>query len=319
MQDRFGRKIEYLRLSVTDDCNLKCLYCMPETKDKKVCRSHSLSPDEIVRIVSVLAKLGIKKVRVTGGEPLVRPDTGDIIKGIAAIDGIEDISLTTNGIRLAAMAYTLKASGLSRVNISLDSLKPEVFSRITGGGNITAVLDGIKEAVASGLRPVKINTVLIKGLNDSEVDNFIRLAKDNPVDVRFIELMPVGKFGESNMERIIPNSAIISAHPELRHIEDACTGQPARYYEIEGYMGRIGFISPMSHKFCSSCNRIRLTCTGKLRPCLGDNGEVDLLPIIENGPDMLEETLKKAIFEKPEGHNFSKGFTSQKGMNEIGG
>ena len=249
----------------------------------------------------------------------MRPDICDIIKRISSITGIEDISLTTNGIRLAAMAQELASSGLMRVNISMDSLKPEVFKHITGGGNVAAVLNGIQKAVDYGLKPVKINTVLIKGENDTEVDDFIRLAQSNPIDVRFIELMPVGSFGESNMDRIIPNSDIISAHPGLQYIEEDYTGQPARYYKIEGYKGKIGFISPMSHKFCSSCNRIRLTCTGRLRPCLGSNGEIDVMDAMRRHPDMLEDVLKKAIFEKPEGHNFNSGFISKKGMNEIGG
>ena len=319
MQDRFGRRIEYLRLSVTQDCNLRCIYCMPDEKGRNTCSSPSLSPEEMERIVAVLAGLGIRKVRITGGEPLMRPDICDIIKRISSIPGIEDISLTTNGIRLAAMAQDLAASGLMRVNISLDSLKPEVFRHITGGGNVAAVLNGIQKAVDYGLKPVKINTVLIKGENDTEVDDFIRLAQSNPIDVRFIELMPVGSFGESNMDRIIPNSGIISAHPGLQYIEEDCTGQPARYYKIAGYKGKIGFISPMSHKFCSSCNRIRLTCTGRLRPCLGSNGEIDVMDAMRRHPDMLEDVLKKAIFEKPEGHNFNSGFISKKGMNEIGG
>jgi cyclic pyranopterin phosphate synthase len=319
MQDRFGRRIEYLRLSVTQACNLKCIYCMPDEKDRNTCSKPSLSPEEMERIVSVLAGLGIRKVRITGGEPLVRTDICDIIKHISSIPGIEDISLTTNGIRLAAMAPELAAAGLMRVNISLDSLKPEVFRHITGGGNILAVLKGIQMAVDSGMKPVKINTVLIKGENDAEIPDFFRLAESNPIDVRFIELMPVGSFGESNMDRIIPNSSIISAHPELQYMEDDCTGQPARYYKIEGYKGRIGFISPMSHKFCSSCNRIRLTCTGLLKPCLGSNGEVDVLDAMRRQPDMVESVLRKAIFEKPEGHNFNTGFTSKKRMNEIGG
>lgn len=319
MQDKYGRKIEYLRLSVTQNCNLKCIYCMPDDKGKETCNCESLTPDEIEKVVSVLASLGIKKVRITGGEPLLRPDICEIIKRVAGIGGIEDISLTTNGIRLAALAGDLKAAGLMRVNISLDSLKPEVFKKITGGGRVEDVLDGIQKALDVGLRPVKTNTVLIKGINDNEIDDFILLAKEQPVDVRFIELMPIGRFGEENTGRIIPSSDIIAAHPELEYLGSDSSGQPARYYGIEGYKGRIGFISPMSHKFCNDCNRIRLTCDGKLKLCLGNNGECDLVGLLHDSPEKLAEALKKAIYEKPAGHNFKKGFASEKGMNQIGG
>ncbi len=319
MRDAFGRTIEYLRLSVTQDCNLKCIYCMPDKKEMKFSGSPMLSIDDMERIVSVLADMGIRKVRITGGEPLVRPDICDIVRRISSVPGVEEISLTTNGIRLAALAQELKAAGLNGVNISLDSLKSEVFRRITGGGNIEAVLEGIQKSLDAGLKSVKINTVLIKGENDTEVDDFIRLAENKPIDVRFIELMPVGKFGESNRNRIVQNTRILLVHPELQPTAEDCAGQTAQYYRIEGYRGRIGLISPMSRKFCSSCNRVRLTCTGKFKPCLGDNREVDVLDVLRNQPYKLKEVLSRAILEKPQSHNFDAGYVSKKGMNEIGG
>lgn len=322
MQDRYGRPIEYLRLSVTQNCNLKCIYCMPAGEEQdncSECGSRFLSPADIEKIVSAMAQLEIKKVRITGGEPLIRPDICDIIVRISSIQGIEDISLTTNGIKLPELAGKLQKAGLKRVNISLDSLKPDIFSRITGGGDIEKVLEGIRKALDSGLFPVKVNTVLIKGINDSEIDDFIKLTEDMPIDVRFIELMPIGRFGESNMDKIVFNSDIIAAHPQLIYVGCEKEAQPAVYYKLEGGIGRIGFISPISHKFCNKCNRIRLTCDGKLKPCLGNNGEVDILDTLRHYPDNLETLIRKVIFDKPEGHTFEKGFISEKRMKEIGG
>jgi molybdenum cofactor biosynthesis protein A, bacterial len=321
MQDKYGRTIEYLRLSVTQNCNLRCIYCMPsDEKDNSCeCGNGSLSPADIEIITAAMAKLGIRKVRITGGEPLVRPDICEIISRIVSIKEIEDISLTTNGIRLSELASKLSKAGLKRVNISLDSLKPEVFSRITGGGDIQKVLDGIQKALDAGLYPVKVNTVLIKGINDSEIDDFIDLTAGKPIDVRFIELMPIGRYGESNTDKIIYNSDIIAAHPYLKYVGSEEEAQPATYYKLEGGKGRVGFISPMSHKFCNKCNRIRLTCDGKLKPCLGNNGEVDIMDTLRHHPDSLETLIRKVIYDKPEGHAFENGFKSDKRMKEIGG
>jgi cyclic pyranopterin phosphate synthase len=319
MIDRYGRKIEYLRISVTQNCNLKCLYCRPNDNDNDSCCMNYLTAGEYERIVRVMADLGIHSVRVTGGEPLVRRDICEIIERIARIEGIKDISLTTNAIHLDAMAEKLKASGLNRLNISLDSLKEDRFEYITGGGRLKDTLNGIDKALELGLEPVKINTVLIKGVNDDEVDDFIDLAKDKPLVVRFIELMPIGRFGEENRDKIIYNSDIINRRKDLVFCHDTLEGSPARYYKIDGYMGKIGFISPMSHKFCECCNRIRLTCDGKIKPCLGNNGEVDITGILRNTPEKLADFIKSVIFEKPRGHNFGKGYHSQRSMNRIGG
>lgn len=316
MKDSHGREIEYLRISVTNNCNLKCLYCSPGENKK---HPDELTPEEFEIIVRNMVDLGIKKVRITGGEPLIREDICEIIKRISKIEGIEDISMTTNGIYLDGMAKKLKLAGLNRINISLDSLKADKFRRITGGGRIEDVLKGIEKAVNVGLDPVKINTVLIKGINDEEIDDFILLAKDHSLVVRFIELMPIGKYGEQNTDKIVYNSDIIRSRPQLIFCEDIMKGQPASYYSIDEYKGRIGFISPLTHKFCSSCNRIRLTSDGKIKPCLGNNGEIDITQVLRNDPGGLSAFIKKAIYNKPEGHNFGNGFSSDRNMSMIGG
>lgn len=279
----------------------------------------TLTPEELEKIVSSMAKVGIRKVRVTGGEPLTRTDVCEIIERISKIKGIEDISMTTNGINLYRMAEKLKAAGLKRLNISMDSLKEDRFRYITGGGRLEDTLKGIERALELGLNPVKINTVVIKGVNDDEIDEFIQMAKDNPLEVRFIELMPIGRFGEQNSDKIVYNSDIIRDRPELIFCEDGLRGAPASYYRIEGYKGKIGFISPMSHKFCSDCNRIRLTCDGKIKPCLGNNGEVDVTAVLRQNPDELDAFIEKIIYEKPEGHNFGSNFSSIRNMSMIGG
>ncbi|MCR4435329.1 MAG: GTP 3',8-cyclase MoaA [Clostridiales bacterium] len=316
--DSHGRNIEYLRISVTQNCNLKCVYCSPGSGGVEDANCTVLTAKDYKTIVGIMAGLGIRKVRITGGEPLMRKDVCGIIAAISGIPGICDISLTTNGVYLDAMAQKLKEAGLMRLNISLDSLKEDRFEQITGANKLKSVLKGIDRAVSIGLLPVKINTVLIKGLNDSEIDDFIRLAKDAPVDVRFIELMPVGKFGEQNQDRAVNNSDIIASHPQLIPCEDEDVNQPARYFKIEGYRGRIGFISPMSHKFCNFCNRIRLTCDGKIKPCLGNNGETDIAGFLGDAR-RLEAAIRKSIFEKPAGYSFGAGFVSKRNMGAIGG
>jgi GTP 3',8-cyclase len=319
MKDRFGRQIEYLRVSVTQNCNLKCIYCSPDENSCVQKCLDALKPEEFEKIVRSMAKVGIKKVRITGGEPLIRTDLCEIIELIYTIPGIEDISLTTNGINLDWMAKKLWTAGLKRLNISLDSLKKDRFKYITGGGRLEDTLKGIEEALALGFNPIKINTVLIKNVNDDEIDDFIQMAKDNSLEVRLIELMPIGSFGEHNSDKIVYNSDIINARPELIPCESSPGGQPAVYYRIEGYKGKVGFISPMSHKFCNCCNRIRLTSDGKIKPCLGNNGEVDVIGVLRQNPDQLDAVIEKSIYEKPEGHNFGKNFTTTRSMRMIGG
>lgn len=319
MRDSLGREIEYLRISITQHCNLKCIYCVPEDQEIRDKQCHNLTSAELETIVREMAKLGIKKVRLTGGEPLIRSDICDIVYKISKIPGIEDLSMTTNGMNLGVLAEKLKAAGLMRVNISLDSLKSQRLARITGAGNLEKVMYGIEKALEVGLNPVKINTVLIKGINDDEIDDFIGFAKDKPVEVRFIELMPMSEFGENNRDKIIYNSSIAASHPEMRICDDNRKCEPSRYYRIDGFKGRIGLISPMSHKFCGGCNRIRLTCDGKIKPCLGDNGELDIADIMKNSPDRLGEHIKNVIYKKPSGHCFEDNFSSNRSMKMIGG
>jgi GTP 3',8-cyclase len=319
MLDKCGREIDYLRISVTPNCNLQCIYCnsdMPEAA--KTISKRYLTASEIGLVTAAMANLGIKKVRITGGEPLMRPDLAEIISNVVKVNGISDISMTTNGIGLAETAKNLKDAGLKRVNVSIDSLDNDKYAYITGGGDLAQVLKGIKSAVDAGLSPIKINVVTIKGINDDEINEFIGLAKAHPVDVRFIELMPIGQFGADNSDRIVFNSDIIAAHPWLQELENN-SAQVAQYYAGGGYCGRVGFISPISHKFCDHCNRIRVTYDGKIKPCLGDNSEIDISAVLRRAPEQLEGFIKKAILKKPFGHHFGGGFVSKRSMLAIGG
>jgi cyclic pyranopterin phosphate synthase len=319
MIDRCGRTIDYLRVSVTEKCNLKCIYCDPDGENCTQEAEAKLSADHIEAIVRSMAKIGVRKVRITGGEPLVRKDICDIVRRVAGVEGIEDVSMTTNGINLHRYARSLKEAGLNRLNISLDSLHEDRFAKITGGGHLNKVLEGIDAALDAGLLPVKINTVLIRGVNDDEIDDFIALTKDRPLEWRFIELMPIGPFGEENGDKVVPTSEIIATRPHLVYLKKSDRGAPAEYYKAEGHQGKVGFISPMSHKFCSDCNRIRLTSDGKLRPCLGNNGEVDVMTVLKEHPEQLDEFIKNIIYNKPEGHHFEESFNSSRHMNRIGG
>ena len=319
MIDQFGRNIEYLRLSITDKCNMKCIYCNPDGKLCTPPETFQLSVNDIERTVKAMVRVGIKKVRITGGEPTVRPDLIDIVAKIAAIEGIEDISMTTNGLRLPQLAVQLKQAGLHRLNISLDSLDPVKFEEITGGGKLSTVLEGIDLALSIGLTPIKINTVLIRGINDDEIDGLIGLAKDRPIDVRFIELMPIGPYGELNKGSILTSDEVLGKRPSLTLLERDDKGAPAVYYGIESYQGRIGFISPISHEFCGDCNRIRVTADGKIRPCLGQNGEVDITPFFALDEAEFDAKIADIIHHKPRGHHFNEAFNSKRNMNRIGG
>lgn len=319
MMDQYGRKIEYMRISVTQKCNLKCIYCDPDGENCKDDNEDSLTPQEFEKVTRSMVNAGIKKVRITGGEPLMRRDICEIISRIAKIDGIEEICMTTNGIRLLQMADDLKAAGLHRLNISLDSLKTEKFKFITGGGDLKKTMAGIDRALALGMTPVKINTVLIKGINEDEIDDLIELTRDRPIAVRFIELMPMGRFGEDNRDKIIRNDDLITVRPDLQYLERTDKGSPAVYYQMAGYTGRIGFISPMTHQFCSDCNRIRLTSDGKIRPCLGNNGEVSIREALNLKPENFNKIISQIILDKPRGHHFDKAFSSSRRMNRIGG
>jgi len=315
MIDQFGRNICYLRLSVTERCTLRCIYCR---KEEGICpKAAELSKEAFVRIARICAELGINKIRLTGGEPLLRKDILDIVQDLAHISAIEEITMTSNGQMLAEKAADLKRAGLTRINISIDSLNPQKYHAITGG-DLKTVLAGIDEAVKVGLLPVKLNVVLVKGLNDDEIDDMITLSKNRQIDVRFIELMPMTKLGQDR-SYVVNNPDLIAARPFLMPIAPRYAGQPSQDFVAAGYQGRIGFISPIHHRFCATCNRVRILSDGTLRPCLGNDIEISLKEALSHNDEYLKEILRNAIYQKPLGHRFETDFISQRSMLEIGG
>ncbi|MEA4811958.1 MAG: GTP 3',8-cyclase MoaA [Anaerolineaceae bacterium] len=314
MLDQFNRQVHYLRLSVTERCQLRCTYCRA---GENLCpKKKELPAANLIEIAKACAELGIDRVRLTGGEPLLRRDLLEIVKGIRSIPEISDIALTTNAQTLAEQASELKKAGLNRVNISLDSLDPEKFKTLTGG-DLKKVLRGVEAAIENDLQPVKLNAVLVKGVNDSELADFVALTRNLPIDVRFIEYMEIGS-STINPEKRVSSDAILKQFPELKPLAPRYFGQPSTDYQMEGYRGRVGLISPISHQFCADCNRIRVMSDGMLRPCLGRNEEVDLLPAISKGYQALKETIQKAIYFKPRMHEFGKQ-KLERGMSHIGG
>jgi cyclic pyranopterin phosphate synthase len=309
LTDRFSRTIDYMRVSVTDRCNLRCIYCMPPEGFSPMEHREILRYEEIVRVLRVAAGIGVRKIRITGGEPLVRKNIPYLIQLIREIDGIKDLSLTTNGALLERYAGELAAAGLNRVNVSLDSLKSDRYREITRGGDIDAVFKGIEAAQKAGLVPVKINMVPIRGLNDDEITDFAKMTLDAPYQVRFIEFMPFGTRGLWKPERFIPAEEIQSIVERMGHLSPVKLRKsgPARYFKFDGAAGVIGFISPLSNHFCGECNRLRLTADGKLRPCLFSETEIDLKPALRSdAPDNeIERLIRLSIEVKPEGHNIN--------------
>lgn len=320
MKDKWLRNIEYLRISVTDRCNLRCFYCMPDEGVNKLCHDEILSFEELYDIVKAAVELGIKKVRITGGEPLVRLGVVDFIGKISRLSGLEDIAMTTNGMLLEKYAQDLKDAGLKRLNISLDTLKEDKFHQITRRGDLKQVLIGIEIAQKVGLSPIKINTVIMKGINDDEIRDFVELTIDNPYQVRFIELMPMGEAKDIEDKRFMSNEEVMEKIPGLVPMINGDDLGPAKYYQLPGAKGKIGFISPMSNHFCKTCNRIRLTADGKIRPCLHSNLEIDMKDAIRNHNRDIKEILRESILTKPERHHLNeKRESSIRNMNEIGG
>ena len=315
MKDLFNREVDYLRISVTDLCNLRCVYCMPEKGVQKLSHSEIISPERIKEIVEASAKLGIKKIRLTGGEPLVRKGVVDIVKMIRSVPQIEEICMTTNGITLADIAQDLYDAGLDRLNISLDTLDKEKFARITRNGDLEKVLAGIKKAQEVGFRNIKINCVLIGGFNDDEIEGFEQFASKNKLAVRFIELMPIGESEKMERKSFISNDLILSKLHDLKKISDdgVCS-----YYQINGHDGIVGLISPLSHKFCSTCSRIRLTSDGKIKPCLHSKAEFDTSNLHK---EELVELIRKSIIAKPKQHSLNEDgkSSSLRPMDKIGG
>ncbi len=318
MIDSYGRKINYLRLSVTDRCNLRCQYCMPENGIEKMEHKDILSIEEMDAIVGIFAKMGITKIRLTGGEPLVRGGILTLIEKIKAHTEIKEVALTTNGLLLKDMAQDLKDSGLDRVNISVDSLDPEKFSRMTRGGHLEDLLAGIEEAKRVGLTPIKLNVVLIGGFNDDEIPDFVAMTKEEAIDVRFIELMPIGEVARWSKNNFLANHTVLERVPELTPVEDEDPASPAKYYRLPGGKGKIGLISPITCKFCEDCNRIRLTPEGKLKYCLHSDEEFDLKKALDEGVD-LRKYIIESIQKKPKEHNLENGKSILRNMVQIGG
>lgn len=324
-RDSYGRPMTYLRISLTDRCNLRCVYCMPAQGMKFIPRPELLTDDEILRVIRAGAKIGFSKIRLTGGEPTIRPHVVDMVREIASIPGIDDITMTTNGLLLDRMAHDLKVAGLRRINISIDTLVPERYTRITRGGKIEKVWAGIAAAEDAGLTPIKLNAVVVRGQNDDEVADLAGLTIDQPVQMRYIEVMPLEGVGDVHDESMVTTEETIEiierVHGELIQRE-APLGDPARIYQIQGAAGTIGFISPVSQPFCSFCNRIRLTADGKLRLCLLRNDEVDVREILRNGgtEDDLIEQIRYGVWRKPWGHGLAEGDRNiGRGMSQIGG
>lgn len=329
MFDRYQRKIEYVRISLTDRCNLRCRYCMPEEGVEKLRHEDILRFDEIVRIVRALASLGVRKVRLTGGEPLIRRNIVELVREIHAVPGIETIAMTTNGVMLADMAEDLVQAGLTGINISLDTLKAASFTELTRRPFFTRVEDGIEAIAATGLKDVKFNCVPIAGVNEEELPDLVaRFMREHPWKFRFIELMPIGcayEAGFTGVPMAEVRSRLEASFGPLRPVlpEHGVHG-PSVYYQAAGFAGQIGFIDAMEHQFCSSCNRVRLTAEGFLKLCLNARTGVDLRHLLRSGmsDEELRQALQQAIYCKPQEHHFKAASYEEKdsrAMYQVGG
>jgi len=303
-RDQFGRSIEYLRISVTDRCNFRCLYCMPAEGLPWLPRAEILSYEEIAAVVAQLAPLGLRRVRLTGGEPTIRPNLERLIAMLRAVDGVEDIALSTNGVRLDEHAARFRAAGLDRVNISADSLRPDRIAKISRRNMGFDPARAALAATDAGLSPVKLNVVVMRGINDDEIADFARLTIDHPWHVRFIELMPVGEMRDLTWEHVVPSDEVLARASEVAPLQPS-TGPkgngPAAYHAFAGAAGTIGVITPMSHTYCASCNRVRLTADGRLRTCLFGDHEVGLRDPLRDGQP-LAPLFREALAGKPREH-----------------
>ncbi|WCJ57977.1 GTP 3',8-cyclase MoaA [Fontisphaera persica] len=323
--DAHGRTLDYLRLSITDRCNERCLYCMPEGYHGWRSRPDHLTREEIVRVARTAARLGFRKFRLTGGEPLVRADVVDIARDLASLPGVSCVALSTNGLRLAELAAPLRAAGLRTVNISLDALNPELYRRITGG-SLARVLAGIRAAVACGFECIKLNCVLMRGVNEQEIWPLTLFAAEHGLPLRLIELMPITSTEVLDERHFLPVAAamrLLQQHDDLIPVPEARLGWgPARYYRLRHTGALVGFIGALTTPhFCDQCNKMRLTADGKIRPCLGDHGELDLRALLRRGASdaELEQLLQEAMARKPLAHSFRQGFTPCRPMTAIGG
>lgn len=323
--DTFGRKVDYLRISITDRCNERCLYCMPEGYKGWERQPDHLTADEIIRVVRVAAGMGFRKFRLTGGEPLMRMDLPEIVRAMAAIPGVDHIGISTNGTKLAALAQPLRAAGVGTVNVSLDALDPAVYRRITGG-DLNAVLAGIRAAVAAGFEQVKLNCVLLRGVNEPELWPLVLFAAEHGLPLRLIELMPITTtdgLTEGNFMPVEEAMALLRQKDELIPQPDWRLGfGPAKYYQLQHTGARVGFIGAMTNlHFCETCNKLRLTADGKIRPCLGDQGEIDLREALRRSPtdEAVREVLLCAVRAKPLEHQFRNQYKPCRPMTAIGG
>lgn len=328
--DRFNRVHDYLRISVTDKCNLRCVYCMPEEGMEFEPDEKELSFEEITEVVRVLAGHGVSRIRLTGGEPLLRKSLEVLVSMLSAIPGIKDIALTTNGIFLAKKAELLKAAGLTRINISLDSLREDRFSLITRGGNINKVLEGIDAALRVGLDPVKLNVVLMKGINDDEIGDFLRLTFERKLNIRFIEYMPIGHNGENWKSKYVSLQTVFDRAADMGWEAEKAEGipgnGPAENHKLIGALGTFGLIHPVSDHFCETCNRLRLTADGNIKPCLYWSDEYNVKSRIGD-EDAIRRLFFKALDIKPENHEMALALSESnpthtptaRRMSQIGG
>jgi cyclic pyranopterin phosphate synthase len=307
--DRFGRHVDYVRISITDRCDFRCVYCMSEDMSF-LPRSQVLTLEEIAELGRAFVELGVRKIRITGGEPLVRRNALWLFRQLGQLDGLKELVLTTNGSQLTRQATALREAGVKRINISLDSLRPERFERITRTGRLDQVLAGIDAAVEAGFERIKLNSVILKGRNEDEVPDLVRFAVDRGIDISFIEEMPLGVIGDHDRAEVFYSSDEVrrdlEAHYELVPTTET-TGGPSRYFRVTGADTRVGFISPHSHNFCENCNRVRLTVEGRLLLCLGQEHSMDLKRVIRANPgdrDTLKRAIVQAMAIKPKGHDF---------------
>ncbi len=325
MHDSSGRRIHYLRLSLTDRCNLRCIYCMPENGNEFHPRTDILTDDELVRIVRLFASLEFDRVRLTGGEPTVRPNLVSLVEQIANTPGIKEVAMTTNAMLLAKIAEPLAKAGLKRVNVSMDTLDAEQFAQMTRFGRLEAVWQGILAAERAGLKPIKLNAVIMRGYNENEIASLARLTLDHPWDMRFIEVMPLGSIAEFQMNSLVPVAEMKERiQAELGPLEELewSGHSPFRPYRLKNAQGTIGFISSVSDPFCDGCNRVRMTTDGKIRLCLLRDDEVDILTPLRNGAsdEELYNLIREGIYRKPSGHGLAEHyFPHDHVMSSIGG
>ncbi len=323
MIDSFGRSIDYLRISVTDRCNLRCIYCMPESGICNIQHEEILSFEEIIRLVQIMTKLGMKHLRITGGEPMARRNCLELVSKLHQLDGVNSISMTSNGLLLCDRIEEAKKAGISSLNLSIDTLNPDTYSRLTRGGDLDRVLRTLHQALDAGMN-VKINAVLIQGFNDDDLTDLVRLAKNDPVCVRFIELMPIGN--ARNMRSIPPGQVLRMLSDEFGQpvSDNSLHGHgPARYLKYPGFTGSVGFISAVSHEFCDSCNRVRLTADGLLKLCLNHTKGLDLRAMLRGGgsDEEILAAVRQSIGSKPRRHGFLDTIDDRekRRMNTIGG